>query len=110
MSPSSKKDSGIPAGFEEVEASFFKFDKVGDSIQGVLESRDFALIDGRDVPRFTLVTDGGMVQFLAPKLLEQRVDLVQDGEEIIIHYIGNVKTKDGKQTMRDFKVYRKTVS
>lgn len=100
-------DEMLDKDWEEISVDFYRFVNVGDSITGVLTSKDVTTIRDNEVGRYELEKpDHKRIAFLGGVQLDRLLDSVSVGEEIRLVFQGKVKTGGGTE-VKTFKLFHK---
>lgn len=100
------ENTKIPEGFEKVESTIFKFDEVGESVQGKL----IAIEDGHNFGNkvYKIETkNAGTVAVFSTAVLESLMSAVPLGKEVVILYTGTKPDSKGRNDIKLFEVYVK---
>lgn len=96
-----QQGSGMPEGYEEQEdASFVKFEEIGDSILGKLIVK--AKSTRYDFMLYTVKVQNDTLRFHGSQQLDPLLISTEEGDNIYVEYIDNTPTPSG--TMKIFKV------
>ena len=76
---------------------FFKFVKVGDQVEGVLESAGIEQFQNATVGRYTLVSFDGRKAFLGSTVLDRMMSHVKEGQYVRVIYSGDETSKGGRK-------------
>jgi hypothetical protein len=97
-----KPKSNIPDGYEQqVDASFLRFDEIGDTLNGKLMS--ISKSKRWDFNLYTIkVPNGDMLRFHGTQQLDQLMMKAEEGDNVFISYIDETETPNG--TMKIFDV------
>ena len=105
-----KSDSQFGAE-DEVQSGLFKFDKVGDSIEGVLmDIRTVkSKIDGSDQKMYDIQkNDGSVMAVFGRKVIDQKMKTAKIGQLVKMAFTAEGKAKQGtKNKFKIIKVYLK---
>jgi len=97
-------------GWEEIGAEFYRFEKAGDTIEGVLLKKDVQVMRDAEVGRFEVeLAEGKRVAFLGGVQLDRLMDDCLVGDRVKLVFQGKVKTSSGTE-VKDFKLFRKPAS
>ncbi len=82
--------------FQPIDADFFRFEKVGDKVEGTLVESRAMVIRGNDAMRYKLRLDGGaMVALHGSAEIDDKLTEVQNGQYVRITYTGETPTSGG---------------
>lgn len=99
------KNQNKPRKMRSLEPRFYQFEKIGDSIDGTMTTKQtFTYRNGNEGMRYVLTQDDGeLVQFNGTTQLNTLLQLVDDGVYIIVQYVDDVET-DQPQPAKIFDV------
>ena len=86
-----------------VTPELFSFEEPGDTIEGTIMHRDTFVLNGDNVPRYTLKTSEGIKSFLAGSKVSSALAPYAVGSAVYVSYLGDIKTSSGR-TMKDYQV------
>ena len=86
------------------DETFFRFENIGDTIQGILSDKGRSERYG--VGMYTIDTKDGSTRILGKTHLDRLMNKVEIGDYILITYLDNQETPKGE--MKIFEVKRKT--
>ncbi len=86
-----------------VTPELFSFEEPGDTIEGSIVHRDTFVLNGDNVPRYTIQAANGLKSFLAGSKVAQALAPYAPGTVIYVSYLGDVKTSSGR-TMKAYQV------
>lgn len=89
--------------YEEVNPTVFKFEKIGDFIEGTLV-RTQSDIGVNSSMLYSLETTQGIKNVWGSKVLDERMGLVKVGDKVKITFKGLSEAKKGKNAAKIFKV------
>ena len=94
--------------WQEVSTDFYRFEKVGDTVQGVLVIKDIQQMRDTEVGRFEVeLTEGGKrIAFLGGVALDRLMEHVSVGKQIKLVFQGKVKTTGGTE-VKTFQLFHK---
>lgn len=90
--------------WQEVSPDFFRFEKEGQEVTGVLAAKDSIEVRGTPVGRYTIDTEEGSVSFLGGVSLDPLLAKIQEGQLIKLVFLGMAGTQRGTQ-VKQFKLY-----
>ncbi len=93
-------------GWEEVNPDIWKPDKPGDEVSGTLLHVKKGTGKYENSNIYTLDRQGGPINFWGTKILDDRMSVVQIGQQVRIIYEGIAKSKQG-QEYHQYKVFRR---
>lgn len=100
------EETKIPDGFKKVEQDIFKFEKEGDSIQGVLKAVEENRTYKGNV--YKLQTKDGLKAVFGTTVLDSKMSAVSLEQEVVILYSGTAPAKvKGQNDTKLFEVYVK---
>lgn len=102
--PKGRINSGLPEGFTPVSKVTFKFETIGDSIQGEVKSINTvkSSLTGKDQMVMTLVTKQGLHSVWSSAKLVELFTAVKPGDQVFIKYVGDGKAKTGQNAPKLF--------
>ena len=86
-----------------VTPELFSFEEPGDTIEGTIMHRDTFVLNGDNVPRYTLKTSEGIKSFLAGSKVSNALAPYAVGTAVYVSYLGDIKTSSGR-TMKDYQI------
>ena len=86
-----------------VTPELFSFEEPGDTIEGSIVHRDTFVLNGDNVPRYTIKTSEGIKSFLAGSKVSNALAPYAVGTAVYVSYLGDIKTGSGR-TMKDYQV------
>lgn len=89
--------------YQEIDPSFWKYDKEGDFIEGRLAQVQVD-VGANDSKLYSIETPEGVKNVWGAAILDSRMSLVSVGEKIRITYQGLSEAKAGKNPAKIFKV------
>lgn len=89
-------------GFDD-GAEAFKFEAVGDSIEGYLKNVGSITFDGKAVKRYLVQTDDGLYSFLGSFKIDELMTGIETGIKVRLTYTKKERLGGGK-TLKQFKL------
>ena len=90
-------------GYKSVSSGFFRFEEIGDSIEGKLVAIDYTEVQKMAVPKYIVDTGEGLMGFLATVQLAETLARVPIGSMVYVVYTGNA-TSGNKRNVKQFEV------
>jgi hypothetical protein len=85
------------------DEGFYRFDAIGNSLQGVLSEKGKS--EKYDVGMYDIDTENGTIRFLGKTQLDRQLKNIDIGDYICITYVDDMSTPNGQ--MKIFEVKRK---
>lgn len=93
--------------WKKVESQVFRFEKVGDSIEGILKAKEEGAVYGNEVYQIE-TSDGDTFAVFSTAILASRMAQVDVGEEVKIVFKGKEPSKKaGYEAMQLFDVFHR---
>ena len=105
------KQGGVPDGYDPINVEFFRFQKHGDKVVGVLLIKKPITITGSKSSTFKYrvrLVNGNEVSFLGNIQLDEKLSNVNPGREVYIEYISDMPIEGSTNQMKEFLVALKS--
>lgn len=79
------------------DAAKYKFEKVGQTLEGYLISKGTITIEDKDVSRYVVKTDNDTVAFLGSHQLNEGLAPIAEGTRIRVTFLGAKKLAGGRR-------------
>lgn len=92
--------------YEDVEQTFWEYEKEGDSIVGVYISKQEDVGMNKSCVFNLDQPNGKIISIWSSTVLENKFKLVKIGDDLKIIYLGEKKAEKGNRTYKDFKIQK----
>ena len=94
---------GNKPSMKSIKPMFMTWEKIGQTVEGMLVAVDTVTIDNYPVAKYIVETDNGRVGFLGTVQLVEQLSTVRLGTYVEVEYVGEVKSGRSR-TVKEFNV------